>query len=158
MGEQGAIRTIDRRTGLDRRRESFSGSVYGALRGRRRHARRRRDRIGYRVDVHDGPRLYLVVVAMLLCSLDALLTLRILQAGGVELNPFMAWLIEHDVQMFTSIKMALTGLCLVILVEYGNFRLLPGVPVPVAGLLPLVVGGYSVLVIYELFLVGLLPV
>lgn len=158
MHRQNRGADIDRRSGLDRRSESFRGSIYGALRGRRRGARRGGDRIGYRVDVHHSPRLYFVVLVMLLCGLDAVLTLNVLRTGGVEVNPFMAWLIEHDIQMFASIKMALTGLCLVILVEYGNFRLLPWVPLPVASLLPLILSGYSALIVYELFLVGVLPV
>ena len=158
MSRMGPGTDIDRRRGTDRRSESFRGSIYGALRGRRRGARRDEDRIGYRVDIHHSPRLYLVILVMLLCGLDAVLTLNVLHAGAVEVNPFMAWLIEHDIQMFASIKMALTGLCLVILVEYGNFRLLPWVPVPVASLLPLIVSGYSALIVYELFLVGVLPV
>jgi len=70
------------------------------------------------------PHLFVAVLFILSCSiLDAMLTLQLISKGAIELNLFMAVLIEKDLQQFVSIKMALTCLSIVFLVVHKNFRL-----------------------------------
>ena len=81
---------------------------------------------------------------------DAVFTLTLLSRGAIEVNPFMAWLIETDIQLFAIIKMALTGVCLIFLVMHINFRIyrLLKVNHVLYACLPL----YALLIAYEMVL------
>ena len=81
-----------------------------------------------------------------------MLTLNLLRRGASEINPFMAWLlsINHDLFFFT--KLALTAMGVIILVAYKNFRLFNYVK---AGhVLYAFLVGYALLVKYELTLLS----
>lgn len=145
---------IERRARMDRR-QSFTASPFGraAWRGRRRGARRVEDRVNTYVDWYE-PRLFYVSVAiLLLCCMDAFFTLTLLQRGASELNPFMAWLLEIDVQLFLVIKLALTASGLIFLVAHKNF-LLFNQRFKVPHLLYAFLAGYALLVKYELVLLS----
>jgi hypothetical protein len=90
---------------------------------RRQHPRRSEDRFHYYADSYGLDILIPVMGILLLSVVDGMLTLKLLQQGAVEINQFMAWLIGIDLRLFATVKMALTGACLVFLVMHSRFRL-----------------------------------
>jgi hypothetical protein len=158
MPEREALATVptaasiagDRRLGPDRRRLTLWSVLYGSIRPRRRHLRRDADHAVHVVDWHESHLLAISITILLLCSADAWLTLRLLEMGASELNPFMAALIYHDLTMFTTAKMSLTGGGVVLLVMLARVRIAG--PLRVQHLLYGVLIGYGWLIAYELSL------
>lgn len=147
-------RIIERRR-QDRRRFSLQ-SLFGALFTlRRRRSRRKDDQINAYIDWYEPWPLVASVVIILLSSLDAFLTLILLNHGAVELNVLMDWLIKMDIRTFAAVKLAVTGLALVILVLHFNFHIYRMLPVRyiMYALMPL----YALLIAHEISLLGELP-
>jgi hypothetical protein len=61
---------------------------------------------------------------MLLCCVDAFMTLELLQRGMIEANPFMALAIEQGAAFFALSKVALTGVGIVVLVFLARIHFL----------------------------------
>ena len=121
--------TILERRNLDRRRFSLR-SLGGALFTlRRRRSRRKGDHINSYVDWYEPWPLVASLVIILLSGLDAFLTLVLLNHGAVELNMLMDWLIKTDIRTFAGIKLAVTGLALIVLVVHFNFKIYRVLPV-----------------------------
>jgi hypothetical protein len=140
----------DRRHTRERRRLTLWSVIYGGVRPRRRHLRRVDEGTVPVVDWHDPHLLAVSIFVLLLSCADAFLTLTLLLHGASEANPLMARLIAADVTLFTSVKMGLTGLGILVLVLLARYRLFGRFPVATA--LYSVLAGYIVLVIYELVL------
>jgi hypothetical protein len=146
--------TVERRR-QDRRRLTLRW-LFGALFTlRRRRSRRKDDQLNTYIDWYEPWPLVASVVIILLSSLDAFLTLVLLNHGAVELNILMDWLIKMDIRTFAAVKLAITGLALVILVLHFNFQLYKVLPVRylVYALMPL----YAFLIAHEITLLGELP-
>ncbi len=141
------------RRAVDRRRPTLKSVTYGTFRGRRRHVRRLEDREGTYLDWHQTHLLVATLCTLLLSCADAILTLNILGRGGSELNWFMAVLIEHNIQLFAGVKMALSGSALVVLVMHANFRVFR--ILRAWHLIYMVLSMYVVLVAYEAYLLSL---
>jgi hypothetical protein len=147
-------RTIERR-GQDRRRFSLQ-SLFGALFTlRRRQPRRKDDHLNSYIDWYEPWPLVASVVIILLSSLDAFLTLILLNHGAVELNVLMNWLIKMDIRTFAAVKLSVTGLALVILVLHFNFHIHNVLPVRylMYALMPI----YALLIAHEISLLAELP-
>jgi hypothetical protein len=140
------------RRAVDRRRTSLKSIAYGSVVGRRRAGRRAGDHDDTYLDLHQPHLLFATALTLLLSGLDAFLTLDILSRGGTELNWFMAALIERDIQLFTAVKMALSGTALVVIVMHANFRVFR--VLRAWHLIYLVLPMYILLVGYELHLLG----
>jgi len=105
------------------------------------------------VDCYSGY-LMLCTIAILFLSIgDAFFTLNILANGGEELNWLMTILIEDNVEKFVAFKLALTSMALILLVIHHNVQLTGGMRV--RHLKYMVLIGYSVLIVYELYLLEL---
>lgn len=146
--------TLERRR-QDRRRFSLR-SLFGALFTlRRRRSRRKDDQLNTYIDWYEPWPLFASMVIILLSSLDAFLTLILLNHGAVELNILMDWLIKMDIRTFAAVKLAITGLALVILVLHFNFQIYKVLPVRylMYALMPL----YAFLIAHEISLLGELP-
>jgi hypothetical protein len=146
--------TVERRR-QDRRRFNLR-SLFGALFTlRRRRSRRKDDQLNTYIDWYEPWPLVASVVIILLSSLDAFLTLILLDHGAVELNILMDWLIKMDIRTFAAVKLAVTGLALVILVLHFNFNLYKVLPVRylIYALMPI----YAFLIAHEISLLGELP-
>ena len=142
----------ERRIPGERRRRFAFSLAYGSVRPRRRQPRRDEDHFGFFADWHESHLLYSVMGILLLCGIDAVLTLNLLKQGAVELNPLMATLIQVDTQLFAAIKMAVTGLALISLVVLANYRIFRRIRV-----YNLVYGAffaYLALILYELMLLS----
>lgn len=144
---------VDRRTNAERRQTVWRAVLVGGLRPRRRAGRRATDHVEPVVDWHGPGLLFSAVLALLLCSLDAFMTLTLLNHGAHEANPVMAAALV-DGRLFAISKMALTGLGLVALVAVARFRLFR---VLRAGyVVHAVLVGYAVLIAYEVWLLSYL--
>ncbi|MDX1253575.1 MAG: hypothetical protein IDH49_15245 [Gammaproteobacteria bacterium] len=144
---------IERRTSADRRRSPTSPFGRMAWHGKRHGARRTEDRVNTYVDRYEPHLFYAAIATLLLCCADAFFTLTLLQQGAEEINPFMAWLLEIDIQLFLATKFALTAAGLVFLVAHKNF-LLFNQRFRVPYVLYAFLAGYVLLVKYELVLLG----
>jgi hypothetical protein len=147
--------TILERRRQDRRRFSLR-SLFGALFTlRRRRSRRKDDHLNTYIDWYEPWPLAASVVIILLSSIDAFLTLILLNHGAVELNILMDWLIKMDIRTFAAVKLAVTGLALIVLVLHFNFHLYKVLPVRYVmyALMPL----YALLIAHEIILLGDLP-
>ncbi len=145
------LRRGDRRR--DRRRALL---VALSGRGRRSGARRAEDRRhgGQYLDRYRPADGFVLLLAVILSTLDAVFTLIILAHGGEELNPFMALLLEQGVSGFFWFKFLLTsGALLVALLhrDFVAFGRLRG-----AHILYGTAAGYALLVGYEVVLLGAL--
>jgi len=125
------------------------GTLLGALfLQRRRQSRRVGDKTNTYIDWYDHWQLVTTLTVILLCSLDAFLTIILLDRGAVELNFLMAWLIDKDIQTFTLVKLTVTGVALIVLVMHINFRIYR--IVSVRYLMYALVPAYSLLIAHEI--------
>lgn len=147
-----------RATVADRRTNSWR-TIVGSVIYRRRGAPRRTDDSGnpHYVDIHEPHLFYVAVGALLLCVVDAFFTMTLLSFyGSYELNPVMDYFIQQDVQHFFLVKFGMTALGIMFLVIHKNFRILnivSGYQILYASL-----AVYSLLVVYELFMLVVIPV
>jgi hypothetical protein len=130
---RGAVRSADRiaqerRHPTDRRRRVWWSVFYGSFNPRRRIPPRRLDDSRFHsLDWHSAHLLAVAIGILLLCVVDAFMTLVLLQGGAYEVNPLMAAVIYRSVALFAALKMGLTGLSImlmVVLARYRFFRLL----------------------------------
>lgn len=133
----------------------FCAYHLGLKRGRRMGERRTESiqgRPAY-VDRYAGHLMFCAVGIMLLSICDAVFTMKIIASGGEEVNWFMLVLIEHSVEKFIALKMALTALALVLLMIHQKVKIFSGMRV--WHLMYLFLAGYCVLIGYELYLLEL---
>lgn len=141
--------STDRRGGDRRRRPTPMWSRYALFGGRRRTVRRAEEREGAFVDVH-GPRLLLLVLAIVALNLlDAWFTLLFLAHGGKEMNPFVQQILDLGGHPwpFVVFKTIGIGLCCAFLTLTKNFR-------SARFGLWFVLGGYTVLLGWHLYLLS----
>lgn len=123
----------------------------GIKSGRRSGVRRAAVNVAY-VDNYAGHIVFCCLVIVLLSATDAFLTLNILERGGVELNEFMAELIEDSTHKFVMFKLALTSLAAVFLVIHHEVRIMT--KFRCRHLLYTILAGYICLIGYELILLN----
>ena len=117
-----ASMALESRAEIDRRNFGWRTVFFGFLRSRRRDTRRDDEVESIYTDWHHPWLFFLAVGTMLLSSLDAFMTLQLLQRGAIEINPIMAALIGHSAFAFASIKVALTGFGILVLVFLSRAR------------------------------------
>jgi Domain of unknown function (DUF5658) len=147
-----ALAAVERRR-VDRRRRRWWSVLYGGFRPRRRGARHGGDADAGRyqsLDWHSSHLLIVAIAILLLCVGDAALTLVLLSAGALEVNPVMGLVVDRNAALFAVCKTTLTGGGVVLLVAMARYRFLRRFRVEVA--LYLVLGGYLLLIGYELWL------
>ena len=115
-------RAIEQRNS-DRRDYSLQTLLGTLFVNRRRSLRRQEDLLNSYIDWYGPVPLIATLLIILLCCLDAFLTLILMNHGAVELNIFMDWLIQRDIHAFTVTKLAVTSIALVVLVMHFNFRI-----------------------------------
>jgi hypothetical protein len=117
------------------------------MRGRRKKARRVEEAENYYVDRYELRYLFLIISILILCFLDAFMTVILLQLGAEELNPFMLIFIEKDVVLSMVVKYVITALSLVCILIHKNFRIFRNLRVH--SLLYFVFTLYVALVLFE---------
>jgi Domain of unknown function (DUF5658) len=143
----------DRRTHSDRRIRFVHSLLYGGLQPRRRSARRATDAHRPLIDWHGPVLFFSVVTILVLCTVDALLTLVLIGRGAVEVNPLMRPFVPSDPHAFAVVKLAATGASLLMLVAIARFRVFR--VLRVSNLVHAALIGYVGLVAYEVWLLGL---
>ena len=141
---------IERRDRFDRRRPSFKGFLYGLFRARRRGPRRAENYLSHYSDWYDVKLLVLSLSLLLLSCLDAAMTMKLLSLGAVELNPIMDELLKQGTKYFVGIKIAVTALCIIVLVAHNRFKIFNFIRVDI--ILITAVFIYLGLVTYEFYL------
>lgn len=100
------------------------------------------------IDWHHPWLFFLATGTMLLSCADAFLTLQLIDRGMFEVNPFMQLVLSQSTVLFTSIKLALTGFGVLVLVYLAKTRFLNRFR---SGLfLTFIFSCYACLVCYEL--------
>jgi len=142
----------ERREDRDRRHHTWRTLTYCGLhgRGRRRNARRRNH--SYYLDRYDHRLVFTGLLVLLLSCLDALLTLTLLNKGAYEANYLMAHLLHIGDRPFVIAKVAITAAGVLFLLMHAHFRILS----VTSGkrMLQLLAGAYSLLIGWELLLLG----
>ena len=133
---------------LDRRSPQGVLTRHSVLGGRRRVARRLGERVGYIADQH-GVFLFVAVAAIIVLNiLDAFYTMLFLSHGGIEMNPFVDWVLQTGgVWLFLLVKSVGIGLCVGFLTVTKNFT------ASRVGLV-LVLAGYLALLCWHWHLLG----
>ena len=138
----------------DRRQQPFKSFLYSLNKGERIKARREVEiKQGYYTDRYEKWVGYCVMSIALLSMTDAYLTLKILSKGGTEANPFMASLLAISTDIFFLTKMGVTVICLAFALIHINFHIFNKISMKF--LLLGVLACYSLLIIYEIFLLTL---
>jgi hypothetical protein len=134
------------------RRQHSLKTIWYSLSYKRRKAVRRKACLGtkYILDVHEDSLLPLMLGLLTLCVADAYLTIVILHHGGIEINPFMAVLLESNLLLFLWVKFYLTSFCIIGLLILKKFTLFDRING--YHLLGLLLVGYTYLIGYELTL------
>ena len=113
---------IESRSGADRRSFSWRTVFYGFVRSRRHVERRHGEAEPVFTDWHHPWLFFLATGIMLMSTLDAFLTLQLIERGAFEANPLMAAVMERGVGLFAATKMALTGFGILALVFLSRSR------------------------------------
>jgi len=100
----------------DRRSFSWRTVMFGFLRSRRRAHRRWSESEPVFTDWHHPWLFFLAVGIMLLSTVDAFFTLRLIDLGATEINPVMAAMMGEGTLAFAVSKMLLTALSVLTLV------------------------------------------
>jgi hypothetical protein len=113
----------ERRSRPDRRRRFWWSLLYGGIRPRRRRpARRTADGRFHALDWHATHLWAVSIGILILCVVDAFLTLRLMSLGAVEVNPFMALFVGGNAAVFAGLKMAITGIGVALMVLLAGYR------------------------------------
>lgn len=150
-----SARVLVKRDSVDRRSHFFKSFMYSMNKGGRVRARREFEEVqGYYTDSYDKRTGLYIIAITLLSVFDAFLTLNILDRGGIEVNPFMSALLDYNSSIFVLTKMVITGIGLLVVLVHINFQLFK--VFSVKKLLVTILGGYSLLIGYELILLSLI--
>jgi Domain of unknown function (DUF5658) len=144
----------ERRARTERRRSILQALWHGNFARRRVAPRRDTERHFVVTDWFHPQWLVVGVCILLLCGADALLTLTLIGRGAAEINPLMEPLVNGSGYTFAYLKIALTAMGVVILTLFARLRFFGKT---VGWVLYGVLGIYSVLVGYELFLLRNIP-
>ncbi len=143
----------EKRRGFDRRSNSKSRLKYLLFNGRRVSSRREDD--SGKVIIFDryNQNLFFAITTILILSiLDAVLTLVVIQRGATELNPVMAYFLEHGTPTFIVAKYVLTSIGVLILLIFKNV-FLTKIKIYTHSLFPCVILVFLTVIAWELFLI-----
>ncbi len=90
------------------------------------------------------------IIILVLSCVDALLTIALVGRGATEINPLMEPLVHGSGRGFAFWKLGLTAMGVIVLTMLARFRMFGGITVGI--ILYAVLGGYALLVGYELWL------
>ncbi len=141
---------LERRERLDRRSSTAKGFLIGCIKARRRGQRRAENYLYFQTDWYDVKLLVMAISLLLLSCLDAAMTMHLLNSGAVEVNPIMDYLLRQGAHVFIFTKIAMTSVCIVVLVAHYHSRIFNWLRVDIMLLFALFV--YSGLVTYEFFI------
>jgi uncharacterized protein DUF5658 len=146
----------ERRGQPDRRARFWWSLLYGGFKPRRRRpSRRGSDGSFQSLDWHGAHLLAVSIGILLLSVADALMTITLLAGGAVEVNPVMAAVVHQSAAVFAMVKLAMTGVGVVLLVTLARYRFMRVIRVDVAMYCLLV--AYLALLSYEYWMLRQQP-
>lgn len=136
-----------RRQQIERRQVNLRSMFYALFMSRRKAHRRAVFEAEFYSDRYDFYTVCAAIVMLLLCVLDAFLSLELIRYGSEELNPILAWVLNKNVLLFFTLKYTVTALCMLVTVMHRHFRIfgVTGFQILIAFLV-----SYGVIVNYEL--------
>ncbi len=127
------------------------------LMGRRSGVRREEDRQkSYRIDRHSLDTLTAVLLLVVLSILDAMLTLFLVSHGAAEVNPVMAYFLNHGPLAFFSAKYVFTCASVLVILMHTHYYLF-GTKVRVKTLFVVFAIPLALVVKWELYLMLFIP-
>jgi hypothetical protein len=139
----------DRRYRPDRRQRLWWSLLYGSFNPRRRRPSRRLDESRFQsLDWHAAHLLAVSLGILILNVADAFLTIALISGGAIEVNPVMAVFVSGSVVVFVTLKMAVTGTSVVLMVFLARYRFMRLVRVDFV--LYVIFVAYVALIVYEL--------
>lgn len=117
-----------------------------------KNRREEEHKTAYYVDRFSSGMLLCVMLLVFSSLVDAALTIRVLSAGGEEVNPLMDILLNHSIEAFVVGKYLLTVVGLPLLLIFKNHYLF-GTPFRVGHLIGVAVALYFVLITYQIALI-----
>jgi hypothetical protein len=138
---------IERRHRPDQRRVPTRPLNRHSLRGSRKKARRQEEDRNYYVDRYEPRYFILISLILVLCILDAYLTLKIISLGGKEMNRFMLVFINKKPVAALVFKYLVTAVSIVFILIHKNFRVFD--KVRVSSLIYVFFSVYLTLIVYE---------
>ena len=147
----------EKRRGIDRRTNYKGRLKYLFFNGRRAQSRRDED-MGKAIifDIYNQKLFFAITAILILSILDAFLTLLIIQKGARELNPVMAYFLEHGPLIFIVAKYLLTSIGVLILLIFKNV-FLTKIKIYTHSLFPCVIVVFMAVVTWELFIIYYVP-
>jgi len=140
------------RRGNDRRTNQKARLKYLLFNGRRERIRREEDSRKIFFFDRYHPKLFAAITAILTLSIfDALFTLILIDNGSTELNPVMAYFLQHGLLPFIVVKYFLTSIGLVLLLIFKNVFLTKA-RIYTHSLFSAVIIVFLVVIAWELFL------
>jgi hypothetical protein len=147
----------EKRRGIDRRTNNKARLKYLLFNGRRERFRRDEDRGKAFIFDRYNQNLFLAITTILMLSiLDAVLTLVVIQRGASELNPVMAYFLEHGTLTFIVAKYVLTSIGVLILLIFKNV-FLTKLKIYTHSLFPCVIVVFITVIAWELILIYSAP-
>jgi hypothetical protein len=147
----------DKRRGIDRRTNNKARLKYLLFNGRRERFRRDEDKGKAFIFDRYNQKLFFAITAILILSiLDAVLTLVVIQRGASELNPVMAYFLEHGTPTFIVAKYVLTSIGVLILLIFKNV-FLTKLKIYTHSLFPCVIFVFIIVIAWELFIIYSAP-
>jgi uncharacterized protein DUF5658 len=144
----------ERRSVEDRRKRHFQAFLYSIYKARRKTVRRSKsEALASDIDFYKRWGGMIALSITCLSAADAFFTLKILDKGGTEVNPFMAALLDVNDTVFVVVKLFLTVICLLFSLVHINFNFL-GI-FPMRHILAILLGIYGCLMVYQVFLLSL---
>jgi hypothetical protein len=148
-GNPAQVARDERRRRPDRRRRIWWSLLYGSFRPRRRRPSRRTQDARYQAIDWHGAHLWATSIGILIFSVaDAFLTMNLISKGAIEVNPLMAAVIGRNVTAFAAIKIAITGVSVMLMVFLARYRFMRVVRVEI--ILYCVFAAYVMLIFHEL--------
>ena len=142
----------ERRCGKDRRQSSRADFRYFLINGRRETARREEDKARIFFFDRYNQRIFSAITAILMLSIfDALLPLLLIERGSSELNPVMAFFLEHGTLPFIIAKYVLTSFGVIVLLIFKNV-FIKKIKIYTHSLFSCVILAFSTVIAWELFL------
>jgi hypothetical protein len=118
--------TAEKRAQSDRRISPTPPFSKYIFLGRRKKARRQHEDRNYYVDRYELRYLFIIAAILVLCILDAYLTLTLMRYGGQEVNPFMLALMNKNIGLAMVFKYLITACCLIFFLLHKNFKIMGG--------------------------------
>lgn len=144
---------LDRRSGIDRRSRKIPDIKLLIVKGRRERIRRQADRHKFFFFDRYSARLLAAILLILLLSLiDSFFTLFLTGHGADEINPVMAYFLNLSPWAFISVKYFLTSIGVTVLLIFHGFYY-PRIKIHARHLFRYIVGVFTTVVLWELFLI-----